>query len=38
LSARGLSSKSFFGFNKTMSFYEELLTPGDALYAQCHLP
>jgi hypothetical protein len=34
LSARGLSSKSFFGFNKTMSFYEELLTPGDALYAR----
>ena len=34
LSARGLSSKSFFGFNKTMSFYEELLAPGDALYAR----
>jgi len=34
LSARGLSSKSFFGFNKTMNFYEELLTPGDALYAR----
>ena len=33
LSMRGLSSKGFFGFNKTMSFYEELLTPGDALYA-----
>ena len=31
---RGLSSKGFFGFNKTMSFYEELLTPGDALYAR----
>jgi hypothetical protein len=34
LSMRGLSSKGFFGFNKTMSFYEELLTPGDALYAR----
>jgi hypothetical protein len=34
LNARGLSSKGFFGFNKTMSFYEELLTPGDALYAR----
>ena len=33
LSMRGLSSKGFFGFNKTMSFYEELLTPGDALTA-----
>jgi len=31
---RSLSSKGFFGFNKTMSFYEELLTPGDALYAR----
>jgi hypothetical protein len=31
---RGLSSKGFFGFNKTLSFYEELLTPGDALYAR----
>ena len=39
LSARGLSSKGFFGFNKTMSFYEELLTPGDALYARgCSAP
>jgi hypothetical protein len=34
LSMRGLSSKGFFGFNKTMSFYEELLAPGDALYAR----
>lgn len=34
LNMRGLSSKGFFGFNKTMSFYEELLTPGDALYAR----
>jgi len=34
LSARGLSSRSFFGFNKSMSFYEELLAPGDALYAR----
>jgi hypothetical protein len=34
LSMRGLSGKGFFGFNKTMSFYEELLTPGDALYAR----
>jgi hypothetical protein len=34
LSARGLSSKSFFGLNKTMSFYEELLTPDDTLYAR----
>ncbi len=34
LGMRGLSSKGFFGFNKTMSFYEELLTPGDALYAR----
>jgi hypothetical protein len=34
LSMRGLSSKGFFGFNKTMSFYEELFTPGDALYAR----
>ena len=28
LSTRGLSSKGFFGFNKTMSFYEELLDAG----------
>jgi hypothetical protein len=34
LNARGLSSKGFFGFNKTMRFYEELLTPGDPLYAR----
>ncbi len=34
LNMRGLSSKGFFGLNKTMSFYEELLTPGDALYAR----
>ena len=34
LGMRGLSSKGFFGFNKTMSFYEELLRPGDALYAR----
>jgi len=34
LNMRGLSSKGFFGFNKTMSFYEELLAPGDAVYAR----
>ena len=34
LSARGLSSKSFFGFNKSMSFYEEVLAPGDVLYVR----
>jgi hypothetical protein len=34
LNMRGLSSKGFFGLNKTMSFYEELLTPGDALFAR----
>ena len=34
LNMRGLSSKGFFGFNKTMSFDEELLAPGDVLYAR----
>jgi hypothetical protein len=31
--ASGLSSTDFFGVRKTMSYIEELLAPGDALYA-----
>jgi hypothetical protein len=34
LNMRGLSRKGFFGFNKTMSFDEELPAPGDVLYAR----
>jgi hypothetical protein len=33
LLSHDLSSKNFFGFNKTLSLREELLTPGDTLYA-----
>ncbi len=33
LQSHDLSSKNFFGFNKTLSCTEELLAPGDALYA-----
>jgi hypothetical protein len=33
LQSHGLSSKNFFGLNKTLSLREELLTPGDTLYA-----
>lgn len=33
LSARGLSTTGFFGFNKSMRYEEEVLAPGDNLYA-----
>src|SRR5258708_25768171 len=33
LRSRNLNSKNFFGLNKSLSCTEELLAPGDALYA-----
>lgn len=33
LATRGLASTSWLGFNKTMRFQEEVLAPGDSLYA-----
>jgi hypothetical protein len=33
LQSRGVKSTGFFGFNKQMRYQEELLAPGDSLYA-----
>jgi hypothetical protein len=33
LASRGLSSTSWLGFNKTMRYNEEVLSPGDPVYA-----
>ncbi|MCL2776736.1 MAG: E3 ubiquitin ligase family protein [Polyangiaceae bacterium] len=33
LASHGLQSRGFFGFNKTMRYREEILVPGDTVYA-----